>query len=231
MNIGGYRADGNIMTVPELKELLLGDVDLPDLKDKVDNIQENVTTLNEAIGELETGLAETISDLNDTIADVSDNATNIADLQAIVQRLLSEKIGYYVVGDEINYNSIPCSGFITGNSRVVEFFVPDCKINPNLIYTLNDVSIAFRQAAGGTGWVNNNGTPVQLGTNLVPLMVDNEIVVSDVGSIDVLEASQYGLTIRINFNAQIYTSVENPTQIVGNNRPISVVFYSNIIVS
>lgn len=43
MNIGNYKPDGNIMTVPEIKEIVI------DLKDKVDTIQKNVTTLSEKV--------------------------------------------------------------------------------------------------------------------------------------------------------------------------------------
>lgn len=118
MNIGNYKPDGNIMTVPEIKEIVTEGVDISDLKDKVDTIQGNVTTLNGSVSELESGLAETISGLNDTKSDVSDNASNIGDLQAIVQRLTTEintLRGAVLLENEYTYNGPIFWGYIAGN--------------------------------------------------------------------------------------------------------------------
>lgn len=118
MNIGRYKPDGNIMSVPEIKEIVTEGVDISDLKDKVDTIQGNVTTLQEAISDTNEALSSTITDLNNTkgnvetlttavntldtelsetaesvatnTEDIATNATDIATLQGVVQSLRTE---------------------------------------------------------------------------------------------------------------------------------------------
>lgn len=229
MNIGGYKPDGNIMTVPEIKEIVTEGVDISDLKDKVNTIQGNVTTLNEAVGELETDLAETILDLNDTKENVSDNATAIADLTTIVERILSEKIGYYVADDEINYRYITCIGYISNASKKIEFLVPDSRINTDLIYTITNFAIVTRFVEGGYGYVRDNNTFVLLGPSPITFINEGEMLISSLDSINVTN-TDIGLIFTVNMNEGFYATNDG-TQLIRNNTPVAFSILIDLAVS
>ena len=90
MNIGNYNPDGNIMTVPEIKELILEGVDISDLKAKVD--------------EIDTTLTGAVEDINDISGDVETINTTLEGLQENVTGLTNEKISKYKAGDVITYD-------------------------------------------------------------------------------------------------------------------------------
>ena len=250
MNIGGYRPDGNIMTVPEIKEIVTEGVDISDLKDKVDTIQG-------AVGELETGLNTTISDLNTTkgnvetlttavntldtelsetsesvatnTEDIATNATDIETLQTNVTALNLNKVGKYVAGDEISYVSITCAGYITNASKDIELFIPDNRIDGALSYTISDFAMTTRYPVGGYGYVMNDNNFLTVGPTPLPFITDSNKVISSLDNI-VITKKETGLVVRVKLTNAFYAHA-NTTDIVVGNTPVAVSINAKIVVS
>lgn len=224
MNIGNYKPDGNIMTVPEIKEIVTEGVDISDLKD-------NVTTLNEAVGELEEELTGTIADVNEMGADLDNIFDDVADLNAVVEGLASNKIGKYVAGDEIVLGGIITSGLITANSREIRFFIPNNRVDYDKYkYTVDDLSLSTRFVDGIYGFANFGGTYTQLGAGVVSLWENG----NSTGALESVSSSATigdgGINIFIVFNESIKTTSGGSTA-VKNNTPVALTVSATINVT
>lgn len=228
MNIGNYKPDGNIMTVPEIKEIVTEGVDISDLKDSVNTISNNVNTLNEAVGEIETDLSEAIADINDIDGEVETITLSLTDLQTIVTGLTNNKVGKYVADDEITYD-MQAFGFVTNGSKDLSFYIVDGKIDPSLNYTIDDLSLCTRFIDGSYGYVLNNGSYEALGSNVKPFVTDGVNAISSISNIT-LSKTDKGLNIRITLGEAFKTTNAGTTNVT-NNTPVSVVVVASITVS
>lgn len=228
MNIGGYNPDGNIMTVPEIKEIITEGVDISELKETVETIGGNVTTLNEAVGELETDLAGAVADINEVSSDVETVTLNLSDLATIVNGLASNKIGKYVAGESISYD-MQAFGFVTNGSKDLSFYIPDSKIDPTLNYSIDDLALCTRFIDSTYGYVLNGETYEALGANVKPFVTDGSNVITSISNI-VLSKTDKGLNIRITLS-EAFKTTNAGTTTVKNNTPVSVVVAATVIVS
>lgn len=214
MNIGGYRPDGNLMTVPEIKEIVTEGVDISDLKDKVDTIQGNVTTLNEGVGELETGLAETISDLNDT------------------NSLLTEKVSIFQQNEEYDFSFVFCTGFLGNSSKNIVFYIADNRfIESGFSYVLQDLSICVRSGSGYAAIYTNDGSYRSLGASPIPILQGYEKLYDTINNI-IVEPRNGGLQITIACDNEFTSRVTvGNFETLTNNQALNVIISAIIDVS
>ena len=206
MNIGNYNPDGNIMTVPEIKELILEGVDISDLKVKVD--------------EIDTTLTGAVEDINDISGDVETINTTLEGLQENVTGLTNEKISKYKAGDVITYD-MQAFGFVTNGSKDISFYIPDAKIDPALSYTIDDLSLCTRFVDGSYGYVLNAGNYEALGANLKPFVTDGVNAISSISNIT-LSKTDKGFNIRVTLSEAFKTTSAGTTNVT-NNTPVSIV--------
>ena len=279
MAIGKYKPDGNIYSVPEVKEFLDGGGDdISELERKVNKNTDDISTLNGEVNEINTkideldidtvtarldGVDDSISTINDSIdtvngdiatltettnglsstigelqTDVTNIETDVSDVKKVIPTTatennklatnndLGEKVG--LIRGLFTSSNLTVAGYITNNSKSIEFLIPTERIPVGITSVINSLSIIPRFVSG-TGYYHSGSAHYHMSTSAPTIIVEDDTAITGVASIQ-KNLKSTGFIIKINFNEQLTTDINATTPIL-NNTPVSLVVNFNITIS